>query len=225
MQTFPSPNPLLEPNNPDAFFDPIWGWHLGDGPDDRAFQYDALADDVEPGSPLRGDLAFRILGNPLVLGDFDNNRVLDGADIDLLSGQLREGRSEPLFDLNQDGDVNQLDHESWIFDVFQTLPGDATLDRRVLFPDFLLLSNSFNEEGGWGKGDFTGDGFVRFPDFLLLSANFGKTAPSTGTNVATPEPSAFTIFIIGGCCWSATNRPTRTNKKRQNAGRLRRIRD
>ena len=52
-------------------------------------------------------------------------------------------------------------------------PGDATLDGRVLFEDFLVLSANFGKRDAvWQDGDFNADGTVDFADFLLLSANF-----------------------------------------------------
>ena len=194
IQTFPSPNPLLEPLNPDSFFDPIWGWHLGEEADRRSYQFDAIIDSEEPGRRIRRDFSFSILGNPLVPGDFDNNGLLDDIDIDLLSAHVREGGSEPLFDVNGDGNVDNDDRRTWIFDIFNTFPGDATLDREVNFDDFLVMANRFAEAGGWGDADFDGDGFVLFEDFLLLAGNFGEIATASPV----PEPGTFTMLILGG---------------------------
>ena len=53
------------------------------------------------------------------------------------------------------------------------LEGDANLDGKVDFADFLSLSSNFGEPGTRSDGDFTGDGYVGFQDFLKLTANFG----------------------------------------------------
>ena len=58
-------------------------------------------------------------------------------------------------------------------EVFMTKRGDADLDGRVDFGDFLTLSASFSStDAVWETGDFDGDGEVAFADFLWLAANF-----------------------------------------------------
>ena len=56
----------------------------------------------------------------------------------------------------------------------QTWFGDANLDRKVDFDDFLSLSASFGGHGSWSQGDFDLDGRVTFDDFLWLADNFGN---------------------------------------------------
>ena len=57
-----------------------------------------------------------------------------------------------------------------------SLCGDANLDEKVDFVDFLTLSANFGNQGDWSQGDFTADGRVGFDDFLQLSKNYGETA-------------------------------------------------
>jgi len=63
-QTFPSPDPITESTNSDAFFDPEWGWRLGMGGDGNAWQFFALEDPAVPGSQFNTDFAFSIIGVP-----------------------------------------------------------------------------------------------------------------------------------------------------------------
>ena len=55
-----------------------------------------------------------------------------------------------------------------------TGPGDANLDGRVNFLDFLVLQNGFGSSEGWTAGDFDFSGTVDFLDFLILQNHFGN---------------------------------------------------
>lgn len=196
IQTFPSPDPFEDPVN--GFFDPGWGWHIGDGSDSLAYQFDASVDNEEPGRKVSPNLSFLFLGNSLdnlVRGDFDDDAVLGVADIDLLSQAVRDQSADVRFDITSDGLVDAADRDEWIDAVFGTLRGDADLDREVGFADFLRLSEAFSTAGGWGEGDFDGDGLIAFADFLLLSKAFGNSVRNEAIS-AVPEPTAFRLLII-----------------------------
>ena len=203
IQTFPSPDPSEDPVN--GFFDPGWGWLFGEGTDAKAYQFDAFVDEAEPGREVAVTLAFALLGVPLdnpVRGDFDDDALLGVTDIDLLSLAVRDQSTDVRFDLTNDGLVDAADRDEWIDAVFGTLRGDADLDRRVGFPDFLRLSAAFSGMGGWGQGDFDGDGRIAFADFLVLSQQFGNSVP-TATLSAVPEildvrlPIVAVLFLLG----------------------------
>jgi hypothetical protein len=130
----------------------------------------------------------------VVPGDFNADQALTATDIDLLSAAVLDGSHDALFDLNSDGEVNQLDRNIWVTDIAGTFFGDADLNKEVAFADFLSLSSNFSEPGGWASGDFDGSGDVQFPDFLLLSANFGNSATAVA---AVPEPSASLLIVVG----------------------------
>lgn len=72
--------------------------------------------------------------------------------------------------------------------------GDANQDGKVDFPDFLLLSANFGQNGGWEQGDFNSDGEVSFPDFLILSSNF--EAGSNATVHTVPEPTDRCLALL-----------------------------
>ena len=60
--------------------------------------------------------------------------------------------------------------------LLQTRRGDANLDGKVDFQDFLSLANNFGRDDhwiSWRTGDLNGDGRVDFADFLILARNFG----------------------------------------------------
>lgn len=58
-----------------------------------------------------------------------------------------------------------------------TLYGDATVDGKVDFNDFLVFQNNFGTAvSGFGRGNFNFDGSTDFADFLILQNNFGLFA-------------------------------------------------
>ena len=121
-------------------------------------------------------------GQSRVAGDFDSDQLATGADIDLifaaLASQSPEQPFEAAFDLVRDGMLNMLDVEHLITVILQTTFGDANLDRRVDFEDFVILATNFGAIGPrqhpeWDLGNFDGDDSVGFSDFVLLAQNFG----------------------------------------------------
>ena len=129
-----------------------------------------------------------------VPGDFNEDIVLSAEDIDLLSAEIDSSEPRGWFDLNNDDMVDQDDRSVWVHDLKQTSFGDADLDGKVDFADFLLLSGSFSKSGGWAMGDFDGSGDVAFADFLILSENFGASK----ANIASvPEPSCQFLVLLG----------------------------
>lgn len=103
---------------------------------------------------------------PFPAGDANRDNLVDVSDIDI----IRRGIGSP--DVNNDGETNELDVLT-VLDVMRTKPGDANLDGRVGFDDFLSLANNFGSPGGWWQGDFDGNGEVDFLDFVTLANNFG----------------------------------------------------
>ncbi|MDP9173964.1 MAG: hypothetical protein M3O30_08885 [Planctomycetota bacterium] len=68
--------------------------------------------------------------------------------------------------------------------------GDANLDGKVDFADFVILSNHFGSTATkWDQGNFNYDGGVDFADFVILSNNFGDGVTSNGAS-ATPQELA-----------------------------------
>jgi hypothetical protein len=103
------------------------------------------------------------------------DRRLSSVDIDILSSAVRNNATDAIFDLNGDQVVDQKDRQFLIESVFKTTAGDANLDGKTNFTDFLALAANFNRDGvGWKEGDFDGDGRVSFSDFLLLAASFAN---------------------------------------------------
>jgi hypothetical protein len=108
------------------------------------------------------------------VGDVDGDRDVDSHDIDALQAAIRAGVVDLIFDLDQNGAVDSMDVTFLVEVILKTRFGDANLDGRVNFADFLLLSSNFgSSEAAWEQGDFDGDEHVDFADFLALSSTFG----------------------------------------------------
>ena len=111
---------------------------------------------------------------PGILGDINEDEVVNSLDVDALYAGLAVSTTEDRFDVNEDGVVTSSDVDFLIENVLQTRRGDVDLNGRVEFADFLQLSALFGQAGAsWSDGDTDGDGSVSFADFLALSANFG----------------------------------------------------
>ena len=106
-------------------------------------------------------------------GDVNLDGRLDAADLEALQLAVRDQSVDDVFDLSQDGTIDAEDVDVFVQELIGTVRGDTNLDGTVDFADFLALSASFTQSGGWGDGDFDGDGMVAFADFLTLSRNFG----------------------------------------------------
>jgi hypothetical protein len=123
-----------------------------------------------------------------LLGDLNSDGTVDVSDADILSAAIADSSVDAFFDLNGDNVVDLLDQTFLVEDILGTRAGDANLDGKVDFADFLKLAANFgreptaNEPVVWSQGDFDADGSIAFPDFLLLSANFGFERPVTAAN-------------------------------------------
>lgn len=143
-------------------------------------------------------------------GDLDDSGNLDANDIDVLSAALIDGTIDLRFDLDSDGLVDQGDYTTMVVGVMQTFLGDANLDRRVDFADFILLAENFGRDGGWATGDFNGTLNTDFTDFLILAQSFGQ---SSGTRaVALPEPNGSGLLIWPVILLVTQRRRQRTRK-------------
>ena len=143
-------------------------------------------------------------------GDFDGDNVVDVADLDLLDAAIRTGSTDSGFDVNGDGTVNLSDQMLLVEELLGTRAGDADLNQRVDFNDFLTLSRNFNDAGAWGTGDFDASGTTAFPDFLMLSSNFGFVTESEVNTV--PEAGSFSLLMLPLLCGLGRCRPRRSHQ-------------
>lgn len=137
-------------------------------------------------------------------GDFDANGFFNHLDVDSLSEQIRTVSFDPVYDLNSDGAIDELDRLAWVTEIARTHLGDTNLDGLVDFKDFVSLSSSYGKVGGWAEGDFDGSGDVTFSDFVLLSESFGQPRVSAA---AVPEPANLTWCLIATALFIFHRRP------------------
>jgi hypothetical protein len=109
-------------------------------------------------------------------GDTNQDGAITAADIDVLYDQFG-GSSNPLYDLDGDGTVNQADVDRLVRVILRTEYGDLDLDRDIDLTDFGVLKDHFGQPGGWAIGDLNGNDTVDLSDFGLLKANFGFSGP------------------------------------------------
>lgn len=128
------------------------------------------------------------------------------------AGDLAQGVAVTLgvnsrFDLNGDAMIDGSDLDRWL-DLAAThngfaepyLRGDTNLNDHVGFGDFLSLSRAFGTGVEWSEGNYDGSPRTDFGDFLTLSGNFGRQIPRAPSTASVPEPSAWSIVVLGlGC--------------------------
>jgi hypothetical protein len=123
------------------------------------------------------------------------------------SADLSGGTTNPT-DCNGDGLVDSADADCWaqlgeqdLLDQtlaeIGSLRADANFDGTVNFPDFVVLSNNWeNEPALYSDGDFAADdGAVGFSDFVLLSNNWEQAAGGAAA-AAVPEPAGLSLIIL-----------------------------
>lgn len=136
-----------------------------------------------------------LLDSPVLLGDFDENGVLDAQDIDLITSALLESSTDPKFNVNEDGLVDQNDRTHWIESIRSTYLGDSNLDGEFSSTDFVLVFQAGEYEDGvagnstWAEGDWNGDGDFDTSDFVAAFQSGGYERGPRRL-VAVPEPAS-----------------------------------
>lgn len=141
-------------------------------------------------------------------GDFNDDGSHDCSDVDALVATIASGSHENLFDLTNDGLVDDADLAAWLVEggaanAAETggnpfLDGDANLDGTVDGADFITWNNfKFTSTPAWCRGDFTADGMVDGGDFIVWNAN--KFTSSDQPSSAVPEPVSSLWLVVFGC--------------------------
>ena len=145
-----------------------------------------------------------IMAGPTLGGDFNGNRVLDAADIDMLSAEVRSGLHKPAYDLNSDALVNDDDRTKWVEVLKHTYYGDANLDGEFSSTDFVGVfvagkyEDAIDGNAGWAEGDWDGSGDFNSSDFVLAFVGGGYELGPRGPLAASavPEPSAALLTLM-----------------------------
>lgn len=140
-----------------------------------------------------------------MLGDFNENGILDAGDINILFANNH--------DLNDDGVVDRGDRDFWVHDLAGTWYGDANLDGEFNSGDLVFAFQSgkyeTDEPATWENGDWNLDGVFTSHDLVEAFQDDGyEQGPRPGVN-AVPEPASWLILIAGLVGWGALHREQR----------------
>ena len=141
-------------------------------------------------------------------GDVDGSSTIGPSDVDALVAAVNANETDTRFDLNDDGNVDQLDIDHWVASLANTFYGDANLNGLIEQADLdAVLQNWGRQDGGWATGDYNGDGFVAQTDLDLVLQGWGSSAAPVFNADAVPEPAtALGMIGLGGVLVSRRRR-------------------
>ncbi|MDB5325058.1 MAG: hypothetical protein JWM57_627 [Phycisphaerales bacterium] len=134
---------------------------------------------------------------------FDLNALLSPADAACWTFNEARGISDTnwitgLGNYDPDGSAGPLAAYKRTFLIKIGFGGDADLNDKVDFNDFLVLQNNFNRTGTtFSEGDFNYDSVTDFNDFLILQNSFGTGLAGAGAvAVTSQEIAAMQAFAL-----------------------------
>ena len=152
-----------------------------------------------------------------MFGDFNDDTVLDCADVDALVAEIASGAVSLEFDLNGDSLVNENDLNLWLAEAGNHnvggayLPGDANLDGVVDTSDFNIWNGSkFTADNGWCGGDFNADAVTDTSDFNIWNSHKFESSDM----LAVPEPAGLHLVWVT-VLLAALRRKSHKNGRRQ----------
>ena len=136
-----------------------------------------------------------------VVGDFNNDGLLDAVDINLLTLESASGNNTQKYDLNDDTLVDDDDVNVWVKDLFKSWIGDANLDGEFNSGDLVDVLSAgkyeVDEEAVWSTGDFNGDARANSSDLVAALSDGGyEQGPRAAVN-AVPEPASWLLLLLG----------------------------
>lgn len=135
--------------------------------------------------------------------DFDNDGLVDTADIDLLINELGTGGQSATFDVDNSGSVDADDVQAWLSaaaahngfaDAY--LPGDADLNGTVDVADLNALGVNWQTNNlAWSKGNFVVPGtLIDASDLNAIGINWQFSIPIAAESV--PEPASPLMLLM-----------------------------
>lgn len=138
-----------------------------------------------------------------IMGDFNDDAVLDGVDIDLLNQEIDAETHGLIYDLTHDGIVTDDDRDRWVIELKQTWYGDANLDGRFDSNDLVAVFTAGQYEDDvagdskWSTGDWNGDGEFGSADLVTAFEDGGYDLGTRPLIRQVPEPTTATALLIG----------------------------
>ena len=134
-------------------------------------------------------------GSISIVGDVDDNGLVDHRDIDQLCLAVNLGGGEAVFDLDRNGVVQQEDVRFLVQNILGTSVGDANLDGVFNSSDFVqvFISGQYEDgiprNSGWATGDWNCDGEFSSTDFVVAfrDGDYINDARSIGARVLDSE--------------------------------------
>lgn len=179
---------------------------------DNTLQDGTLGFIMNPSSQLTGFDARYFAVLPAISGDFNGNGVVDAADVNLLAAELRTANTNRVYDLNDDGLVDDLDYDTWVSQAAGTYYGDANLDGEFNSGDFVAVFEAGEYEDAivgnstWATGDWNGDGEFGSGDFVVAFEGGGYEQGPRAATAVLPEPSSSLLATIAGVVMLLTRR-------------------
>ncbi len=175
--------------------------------------FEGLLDDIGIWNEVLSDEAIEALaaGKPPVgppdppdnePGDYNKDGVLDAADVDLQSAEMKKDAADQdlaLYDHNEDKVVNVDDRLIWVKDLRKTWVGDSNLDNEFNSSDLVQVfaSGKYEQDAmaGWGEGDWDGNMRFESSDLVFAFSDGGyEQGPPAAAGV--PEPAGLTLLVL-----------------------------
>jgi hypothetical protein len=144
--------------------------------------------------------------------DLNDDSVCDAADIDALSIALFSGMTDPKFDIDGNGTIEDADRTQYVEVVLFTWIGDSNLDGEFSTLDLVEVfavgayEDGIDGNSGWAGGDWSGDLDFTTVDFVTAFASGGyeqgqRAQPLQAVSTV-PEPAALALTLLGLLCLS-----------------------
>ncbi len=138
-------------------------------------------------------------------GDYNGDGVLDAADADLQSAEMKKPEADQdlaTFDHNDDKVVNVDDRLIWVKDLRKTWVGDSNNDGEFNSSDLVaVFGEGLYETGnmaGWAAGDWDGDMLFNSTDLVFAFTDGGYELGPQPEGGAVPEPTSLVLLLLGG---------------------------
>lgn len=147
------------------------------------------------------DLLAAFAGIGGLLGDYNNNGVVDAADYTVWRDQLGESGADLAADGDGDGQVTTADYAIWRNNFGlrsgPIIPGDYNTDGVVDAADYTIWRDQLGESGADLAADGDGDGQVTTSDYSIWRSNFGQSNSVISLQVAqVPEPASVGVLLV-----------------------------